>query len=132
MTDLAIIRELHCYKKMYNSLQETITECIKECRDLVVREKLIKTQQAAEDVYIGEIYDYKELNEDERVIVALLSFIMNTEISRVNDGDMSIVNDCIEWSLVMQNKNIELTKEFIEEQVKKIFSMANEKEDSEQ
>ena len=57
---------------------------------------------------------------------------MNTEISRVKNGDMSIVNDCIEWSLVMQNKNIELTKEFIEEQVKKIFSMANEKEDSEQ
>ncbi len=117
---------------MYNSLQETITECIKECRDLVVREKLIKTQQAAEDVYIGEIYDYKELNEDERIIVALLSFIMNTEISRVTDVDMNIVNDCIEWSLVMQNKNIELTKEFIEAQVKKIFAMVNEKEDSEQ
>ena len=117
---------------MYNSLQKTITECIGECRDLVVREKLIKAQQESEDIYTGEIYDYKDLTEDERIVLALLSFIMDTELSRVTDADMKIVDDCIEWSLVMQNKNIELSKEFIEEQVKRIFEKVNEEEGSEQ
>ena len=132
MIDISVIRELHCYKRMYNSLQKTITECIGECRDLVVREKLIKAQQESEDIYTGEIYDYKDLTEDERIVLALLSFIMDTEISRVTDADMKIVDDCIEWSLVMQNKNIELSKEFIEEQVKRIFEKVNEEEGSEQ
>ena len=125
MTNIEIIRELHCYRKMYNALQATITECIKTCQDFVVREKLMKIQQEAEDIYTGEIYDYKELNEDERIVLALLSFIMDTELSRVSDTDMKIVNDCIEWSLVMQNKNVELSKEFIDKQIKKIFSMAD-------
>lgn len=132
MIDISVIRELHCYKRMYNSLQKTITECIGECRDLVVREKLIKAQQESEDIYTGEIYDYKDLTEDERIVLALLSFIMDTELSRVTDADMKIVDDCIEWSLVMQNKNIELSKEFIEEQVKRIFEKVNEEEGSEQ
>ena len=125
MTNIEIIRELHCYRKMYNALQATITECIKTCQDFAVREKLMKIQQEAEDIYTGEIYDYKELNEDERIVLALLSFIMDTELSRVSDTDMKIVNDCIEWSLVMQNKNVELSKEFIDKQIKKIFSMAD-------
>ena len=132
MISIELIRELHCYKKMYNTLQRTVTDCVGECRDLVVRERLIKAQQESEDIYTGEIYDYKELNEDERVILALLSFIMDTEISRVTDADMKIVNDCVDWSLVLQNKNIELSKEFIEEQVKRIFEKVNEEEGSEQ
>ncbi len=132
MTDIEVIRELHCYKKMYNCLQRIITESVKLCTDLVVRDKLIKAQQEAEDIYIGEEYEYKDLTADERIIVGLLSFIMDTEISRVTDADMKIVNDCVEWSLVIQNKRVHLPEEFIEEQVNKIFSMTNKNEDSEQ
>ena len=132
MTDIELIRELYCYKKMYNCLQATITECIETGQDLVVREKLIKAQQEAEDIYTGEIYEYKTLSADERIIVALLNLIMDTEIDRVIDGDMDIVEDCIKWSLAIQNINVELSKEFIKEQVNKIFAMANEEMDSEQ
>ncbi len=132
MTDIEVIRELHCYKKMYSTLQRTITECIAVCRDLVVKEKLIKVQQETEDIYTGEIYEYKDLNADERIIVALLSFIADTEISRVTDADMKLVDDCVDRSLAIQNKKVELSKEFIEEQIKKIFSLVNEEEDSEQ
>lgn len=121
MTDIEVIRELHCYEKMYSTLQRTITECIAVCRDLVVKEKLIKVQQETEDIYTGEIYEYKDLNADERIIVALLSFIADTEISRVTDADMKLVDDCVNRSLAIQNKKVELSKEFIEEQIKKIF-----------
>ena len=51
---------------MYNILQATITECIETGWDLVVREKLIKAQQEAEDIYTGEIYEYKTLNAKKR------------------------------------------------------------------
>ncbi len=56
MTGIEVIRELHCYKMMYNALQATITECIETGQDLVVREKLIKAQQETVDIYTGEIY----------------------------------------------------------------------------
>ena len=131
MTDIELIRELHCYKKMYNCLQATLTECVETGQDLVVREKLIKAQQEAEDIYTGEIYEYKELSEDERVIMALLKLIMNTEIDR-EDGNMEIVHKCIEWSMAIQNINVELSKEFVEEQISEIFNIANKQKDSEQ
>ena len=116
---------------MYNCLQKTITECIKTGFDPFVREKLIKAQQEAEDIYTGEIYEYKTLSADERAIVALLKFIMNSEIDR-QDGNMEIVHKCIEWSLAIQNINVVLSKEFVEEQMNKISRMLKEQEDSEQ
>lgn len=132
MTDIEVIRDLHCYQKMYNTLQSTITECIETGRDLVVREKLIKAQQEVEDIYTGEEYEYKTLNADERIIVALLKLLMDTEIDRVTEPDMEFVDYCVEWSLAIQNKRVELSEEFIDKQVKKIFAMANEEENSEQ
>ncbi len=127
MTDIAIIRELHCYKKMYSLMQNVVSSCVDECKDLVLRKKLIKAMQDAEGIYTGEEYEYKDLTADERIIVALLSYIIDTEIDRVTDADMKIVDDCIEWSLVIQNKKVELPKEFIEEQVNKIFAIKNKK-----
>ncbi len=97
-----------------------------------MREKLIKAQQDAEDIYTGEIYEYKTLTADERIIVALLKLITDTEIDRVIKTDMDFVNYCVEWSLAIQNKRVELPKEFIDEKVNKIFDMANEEENSEQ
>ena len=132
MTNIELIRELHCYKKMYNTLQGTVTDCIEESRDFTVREKLIKAQQEAEDIYTGEIYDSKDLNEDEHTILLLVSFVRDTEISRVTDPNMQIIDDCVEWSLVMQNKKIELSKEFIKEQVSNIFYLKDITEKSEQ
>lgn len=132
MTNIELIRELHCYKKMYSTLQRTITKCIEESRDFTVREKLIKAQQEAEDIYTGEIYDSKDMTADERVIAELLSFIRDTEVSRVTNPDMQIVDDCVDWLLVMQNKKIELSEEYIKEQVNKIFSLKDRIEESEQ
>ncbi len=131
MKDIEIIRELHCYEKMYNLMLKTVSGCVDICRDLVVREKLIKAMQEAEDIYTGEIYKYKDLNADERAIVELLSFIMDTEISRIPGGNMDIVDVCIDWSLAIQNKKVQLSEAFINEQVKKILAMAGKK-DSEQ
>ena len=132
MKDIEVIRELHCYKMMYNLLQATITECIETGRDLVVREKLIKAQQEAEDIYTGEIYEYKTLNADERIIVALLKILMDTEIDRVTNPDKELVDYCVEWSLAIQNKKVELSEEIIDEQIKKIFAITDIEKDSEQ
>ena len=123
MKDIEVIRELHCYKKMYNLMTNTVNDCADICSDLVVKEKLVKAMQDAEDIYTGEIYEYKALNADERIIVALLKLLMDTEISRVTDPDMDFVDYCVEWSLAIQNKKVELSNEFIEEQVKKIFAV---------
>lgn len=132
MRDIEVIRELHCYKKMYNLMTKTVSGCVDICSDLVVREKLIKAMQDAEDIYTGEIYEYKTLNADERIIVALLNLLMDTEIDRVTEPDMDFVDYCVEWSLAIQNKKVELSEEFVSEQVNKILSMANIKKDSEQ
>ncbi len=117
---------------MYNLMTKTVSDCVDVCRDLVVREKLVKAMQEAEDIYTGEIYEYKTLNADERIIVALLNLLMDTEIDRVTEPDMDFVDYCVKWSLAIQNKKVELSEEFIEEQVNKIFAMANEEKDSEQ
>jgi len=129
MADIEVIRELHCYKKMYNLMLKNVSRCVDICRDLVVRDRLIKAMQEAEDIYTGEIYEYKTLNADERIIVALLKLLMDTEIDRVTEPDMEFVDFCVEWSLAIQNKKVELSEEFIDEQVKKILAMANIKTD---
>ena len=113
-------------------MTKTVSGCVDICSDLVVREKLIKAMQDAEDIYTGEIYEYKTLNADERIIVALLNLLMETEIDRVTEPDMDFVDYCVEWSLAIQNKKVELSEEFVSEQVNKILSMANIKTDSEQ
>ena len=108
-------------------MQNVVSSCVDECEDLVLRKKLIKAMQDAEGIYTDEEYEYKDLTADERIIVALLSYIIDAEIDRVTDADMKIVDDCIEWSLVIQNKKVELPKEFIEEQVNNIFAIKNKK-----
>lgn len=110
-------------------MTKTVSGCVDICSDLVVREKLVKAMQDAEDIYTGEIYEYKTLNADERIIVALLNLLMDTEIDRVTELDMDFVDYCVEWSLAIQNKKVELSEEFIKEQVNKILAIANEKED---
>ena len=111
---------------------KTVSGCVDTCRDLVVREKLIKAMQDAEDIYTGEIYEYKTLNADERIIVALLNLLMDTEIDRVTEPDMDFVDYCVEWSLAIQNKKVESSEEFIDEQIKKIFAITDIEKDSEQ
>ena len=132
MTDIEVIRELHCYMKMYSLMLKTVSGCVDTCRDLVVREKLIKAMQEAEDIYTGEIYEYKILNADERIIIALLKLLMDTEIDRVTNPDMELIDYCVEWSLAIQNKKVELSEEFINERIKKIFYHEKEETDSEQ
>ena len=132
MSKIDDIRELHCYKKMYHLMQNAVINCVDICKDPVIKNKLIKAQQDAEDIYTGEIYENKTLNADERIIVALLNLLMDTEIDRVTEPDMDFVDYCVEWSLAIQNKKVELSEEFVSEQVNKILSMANIKKDSEQ
>lgn len=132
MIDIMLMRELHCYRKMYHVLFKTINGCVDVCKDLVVREKLIKAMQDAEDIYTGEEYEGKVLTADERIIVELLSFIMDTEISRVTDADMQIVDDCVQWSLTIQDKKIEYSEEEARAKINRILEMAGMKKDSEQ
>lgn len=132
MIDIMLMRELHCYRKMYHVLFKTINGCVDVCKDLVVREKLIKAMQDAEDIYTGEEYEGKVLTADERIIVELLSFIMDTEISRVKEADMKIVDDCVQWSLTIQDKKIEYSEEEARAKINRILEMAGMKTDSEQ
>lgn len=111
---------------------KTVSGCVDTCRDLVVREKLIKAMQEAEDIYTGEIYEYKTLNADERIIVALLKLLVDTGIDRVTEPDMELIDYCVEWSLAIQNKKVESSEEFIDEQIKKIFAITDIEKDSEQ
>ena len=96
---------------MYNLMTKNVSGCVDICSDLVVRERLIKAMQEAEDIYTGEIYEDKTLNADEHIIVAMLKLLMDTEIDRVTEPDMEFVDYCVEWSLAIQNKNVELSEE---------------------
>ena len=43
---------------------------------------------------------------------------------------MDFANNCVEWLLAIQNKKVELPKDFIDEKIKKIFAMADTEKDS--
>ncbi len=132
MAEIDIIRELHCYKKMYHLMQNTIIECTDICKDPFVKEKLIKLQQKAEEIYTGEEYEIRrDLTVDEIIIILLLSFIKDKEASKELDiMDIDIIREAVEWLLTLQNKKVSLTDELIKQQVLKISNQKNEEKDS--
>lgn len=133
MSKIDATRELHCYKKMYHLMQSAVVECADICKDPIVKEKLIKAQQDAEDVYTGEEYVGKVLTADELVIVLLLSYIRDREISKgIGLMNADAIEEAIDWTNALQGVDFEITDEMIEEQVNKIFAIANQEEDSEQ
>lgn len=134
MSKINVIEELHHYKKMYRLMQNAVIDCTEICKDPIVKGKLIKVQQEAEDIYIGAEYeDRKYTTPDELIIMLLLTYIKDREGSREIDLiDVDIIRDCVDWLLRLQNKKVELTEDEIEERVNKIFLFAKNKEDSEQ
>ena len=134
MSKINVIEELHHYKKMYRLMQNAVIDCTEICKDPIVKDKLIKVQQEAEDIYTGEEYeDRKYTTPDELIIMLLLTYIKDREASREIDLiDVDIIKDCVDWLLRLQNKKVELTEDEIEERVNKIFLFAKNKEDSEQ
>lgn len=134
MSKINVIEELHHYKKMYRLMQNAVIDCTEICKDPIVKEKLIKVQQEAEDIYTGAEYeDRKYTTPDELIIMLLLTYIKDREGSREIDLiDVDIIRDCVDWLLRLQNKKVELTEGEIEEKVNKIFLFVKNKEDSEQ
>ena len=134
MSKINVIEELHHYKKMYRLMQNTVIDCTEVCKDPIVKEKLIKVQQEAEDIYTGAEYeDRKYTTPDELIIMLLLTYIKDRESSRDIDLiDVDIIRDCVDWLLKLENKKVEFTEDEIEERVNKIFLFAKNKEDSEQ
>ena len=133
MSKIDVIRELHCYKKMYHIMQKAVIECSDICKDPNIKEKLIKVQQDAEDIYTGEVYVGKALTAEELVIVLLLSYIRDREISKgIGLMDIDAIEEAIDWTNALQNVDFEITDEMIEEQIKRIFYPENEEKDSEQ
>ncbi len=135
MSGINVIEELHHYKRMYRLMQNAVIECTEICKDPIVKERLIKVQQEAEDIYTGAEYEYRKYTTpDELIIMLLLTYIKDRESSREVDLiDVDIIRDCVNWLLMLQNKKVEFTEEEIEERVKKFFLLAENKEkDSEQ
>ena len=122
MPKIDIIRELQCYKKMYHLLQNAVIECADTCKDPIVKEKLIGIQQAAENIYTGDEYIGKVLTADELIIVLLLSFIWEREISRgIGLMDNDTIEDAIDWTNALRGVDFEITDKMIEEHINKIF-----------
>ncbi len=133
MSKIDAIRELHCYKKMYHIMQKAVIECSDICKDPIIKEKLIKVHQEAEDIYTGEVYVGKALTAEEMVIVLLLSYIRDREISKgIGLMDTDAIEEAIDWTNALQNVDFVITDEMIEEQINKIFYPENEEKDSEQ
>ena len=133
MSKIDVIRELHCYKKMYHLIQNAVIECADICKDPIIKEKLIKAQQEAEDIYTGEVYVGKALTAEELVIVLLLSYIRDREISKgIGLMDTDAIEEAIDWSNALQDVDFEITDEMIEEQTNKIINLMHKKMDSEQ
>ncbi len=131
MSKIDIIRELHCYKKMYHLIQNAVIDCADICNDPIIKEKLIKAQQDAEDIYTGEEYISKNLTADELVIVLLLSFIREREISKgIGLMDTNTISEAIDWTSALQSVDFHLTDEIIDEHINKIFNIANNEKDS--
>lgn len=113
-------------------MQKAVVECSDICKDPIIKEKLIRVQQEAEDIYTGEVYVGKALTAEELVIVLLLSYISDREISKgIGLMDTDAIEEAIDWTNALQNVSFEITDEMIKEQINKIFYLEN-KEDSEQ
>lgn len=122
MSKIDIIRELHCYKKMYHLLQNAVIECADICKDPIVKEKLIGIQQEAENIYTGEEYIGKVLTADELIIVFLLSFIREREISKgIGLMDSDTIKEAIDWTNALRGVDFEITDKMIQEYINKIF-----------
>ena len=133
MSKIDIMRELHCYKKMYHLLQNAVIDCTDICQDPDIKEKLISVQQEAEDIYTSEEYIGKALTADELIIVLLLSYIKDREISKgIGLMDADAISEAVDWTNALQGVNFKITDEMIEEQIKKIARIIDEEEDSEQ
>lgn len=131
MSKIDVIRELHCYKKMYHLIQNSVIECVDICKDPIIKEKLIKAQQEAEDIYTGEVYVGKALTAEELVIVLLLSYIRGREISKgIGLMDTDAIEEAIDWSNALQDVDIEITDKMIEEQTNKIINLMHKNKDS--
>ena len=128
MAEIDTIRELHCYEKMFDHILRAVEECEEICQDPVVKEKLIKVQQEVEDIYIGDEYKtHNYLTPDEKVIVLLLTFIREREISKkLGKMNSDIVKESLDWNIALNSVKIELTDEMIEERVKRIFHPEDE------
>ena len=121
MSKIDIMRELHCYKKMYHLLQNAVIECTDICKDSAIKEKLVSVQKEAEDIYTSEEYIGKALTADELIIVLLLSFIREREISNgIGLMDTDAIEEAIDWTNALQGVDFEITDEMIEEQLKKL------------
>ena len=133
MAEIDVIRELHCYEKMFNHILRTVKECEEICKDPDVKEKLIKVQQEIEDIYIGDDYKiHNYLTVDEKVILLLLTFIREREISKeLGQMNSDIVSESLDWNFALNNVKIELTDEMIKGNLKKFLYYEDEK-DSEQ
>ena len=107
MAEIDTIRELHCYEKMYFHLLETVEECEVICKDLAVKERLIRVQQELEDIYTGENYkthDY--LTTDEKIIALLLSYIRQTELLKEpGQSDDDIYKEAFDWNITLCRAN---------------------------
>lgn len=127
MAEIEVIKELHCYEKMFNDILNTVKECEKICNDPVVKEKLIKVQQDVEDIYTGDEYKTRNyLTPDEKVIALLLTFIREREISKdLGQMDSDIVSETLDWNLALNSVKFELTDEMVKEQLNKIFHSDN-------
>ena len=131
MSKIDVIRELHCYKKMYHLIQNAVIECAGICKDPIIKEKLINAQQEAEDIYTGEVYVGKALTAEELVIVLLLSYIREREISNgIGLMDTDAIEEAIDWSNALQDVDFEITDEMIEEQTNKIINLMHKNKDS--
>lgn len=124
MSQIDAIKELHHYKKMYRLMQNAVIDCSEICKDPIVKEKLIKVQKEAEDIYTGEEYENRKYTTpDELVIILLLSFIKDREASREIDLiDVDIIRDSVDWLLTLQNKKFELSEEEKDKKVKQLFN----------
>ena len=133
MAEIDIIRELHCYEKIFNHILMTVKECEKICKDTFVKDQLIKVQQEIEDISTGDEYKtYSYLTADEKTVVLLLTYIMDREISKeLGKMDSDIFYESLDWLLTIKGKNVTLSDEEINERVAEIFRTINEEEDSE-
>ena len=112
-------------------MQNAVIDCAEICNDPIVKQKLIKAQQDAEDIYTGEVYVGKALTAEELIIVLLLSYIRDREISKgIGLMDIDAIEEAIDWTFALKNVSFKLTDEMITENINKIFHPQNEEKDS--
>ena len=96
---LGLLRELYTYKKMYERIHNTITDIVKDCKDIAVKNTLTTCLIDTELLYVTKgILPPDYMLAEELIIAYLLAYIRKNNIKVPAEyGEITFFKESLDW-----------------------------------